>query len=49
MYSRIKKFCKKLGLNFPILADHNHQLANQLGIVRNLGIAKIAKRETFSD
>ena len=26
---------------------HNHQLANQLGIVRNLGIAKIAKRETF--
>ena len=42
-----QKFSKKLGLNFPILADHNHQLANQLGIVRNLGIAKIAKRETF--
>ena len=42
-----QKFSKKLGLNFPILADNNHQLANQLGIVRNLGIAKIAKRETF--
>jgi peroxiredoxin Q/BCP len=44
---KILALSKKLGLNFPILADHNHQLANQLGIVRNLGIAKIAKRETF--
>jgi len=42
-----QKFSEKLGLNFPILADENHQLANQLGIVRNLGITKIAKRETF--
>lgn len=42
-----QKFSEKLGLNFPILADENHQLANQLGIVRNLGIVKIAKRETF--
>ncbi len=42
-----QKFSEKLGLNFPILADHDHKLAAQLGIVRNLGIAKIAKRETF--
>jgi len=42
-----QKFSEKLGLNFPILADNNHQLASQLGIVRNLGITKIAKRETF--
>lgn len=42
-----QKFSEKLGLNFPILADNNHQLASQFGIVRNLGIAKIAKRETF--
>lgn len=42
-----QKFSEKLGLPFPILADVNHELANQFGIVRNLGITKIAKRETF--
>ena len=42
-----QKFSAKLGLPFPILADSNHQLANQFGIVRNLGITKIAKRESF--
>ena len=42
-----QKFSEKLGLNFPILADNDHQLASQFGVVRNLGIAKIAKRETF--
>ena len=42
-----QKFSEKLGLPFPILSDHDHQLANQFGVVRNLGIAKIAKRETF--
>ncbi|OTG63147.1 peroxiredoxin [Acinetobacter sp. ANC 3903] len=42
-----QKFSEKLALPFPILADHNHQLADQFGIVRNLGIIKIAKRESF--
>ena len=42
-----QKFSEKLGLNFPILADEDHKLAEQFGIVRNLGITKIAKRETF--
>ena len=42
-----QKFSEKLGLNFPILADSDHKLASQFGVVRNLGIAKIAKRETF--
>ena len=42
-----QKFLEKLGLPFPILADNNHQLAHQFGIVRNLGITKIAKRESF--
>lgn len=42
-----QQFSKKLGLNFPILADTHHQLASQLGIVRNLGLTKMAKRETF--
>lgn len=42
-----QKFSEKLGLNFPILSDDNHQLAEKFGIVRNLGIVKIAKRESF--
>lgn len=42
-----QKFSEKLGLTFPLLADHKHQLSNQLGIVRNLGIIQIAKRESF--
>ena len=42
-----QKFSKALGLPFPILADQQHKLATQLGIVRNLGILKFAKRETF--
>jgi peroxiredoxin Q/BCP len=42
-----QKFSKKLDLPFPILADNQHQLATQLGIVRHLGITKIAKRESF--
>ena len=40
-------FSKKLGLPFPILADNNGVLAGEFGIVRNLGITKIAKRESF--
>lgn len=42
-----QKFSEKLGLPFPILADNDHKLANEFGIVRNLGLAKIARRETF--
>ncbi|WP_413772771.1 peroxiredoxin [Acinetobacter sp. ANC 4169] len=42
-----QKFSEKLALPFPILADNTHQLAEQFGIVRNLGITKIAKRESF--
>lgn len=41
------QFSKKLGLKFPILADQQHQLAQQLGVVRNLGLVKFAKRESF--
>lgn len=42
-----QKFSEKLGLPFPILADNQGQLAHRFGIVRNLGITKIAKRESF--
>ena len=38
---------QKLGLPFPILADDKGELAGKFGIVRNFGIAKIAKRESF--
>ena len=42
-----QKFSDKLNLPFPILADDQGQLASKFGIVRNLGIAKFAKRESF--
>ncbi len=42
-----QQFSQKLGLPFPILSDEQHQLSKQLGIVRNLGFTKIAKRESF--
>lgn len=42
-----QKFSEKLGLPFPILADDKGELAGKFGIVRNFGIAKIAKRESF--
>ncbi|ESK37646.1 hypothetical protein P256_02079 [Acinetobacter nectaris CIP 110549] len=42
-----EKFSNKLSLPFPILVDNQNKLTAALGIVRNLGITKIAKRETF--
>lgn len=42
-----QKFSEKLGLPFPILADEKGTLASKFGIVRNLGVTKIAKRESF--
>ncbi|MEG1399218.1 MAG: peroxiredoxin [Acinetobacter sp.] len=42
-----QKFSQKLGLPFPILADEKGELAGKFGIVRNFGITKIAKRESF--
>lgn len=42
-----QKFSEKLGLPFALLADDQQQLARQLGIVKNLGFTKIAKRESF--
>ncbi|WP_324626196.1 peroxiredoxin [Acinetobacter sp. MD2(2019)] len=42
-----QKFSTKLDLPFPILADPQRTLANQFGIVRNLGFMQFAKRESF--
>ena len=41
------KFSNDLGLPFPLLADTDHQLASSFNVLRNLGITKIAKRESF--
>lgn len=40
-------FSTNLNLPFPLLADDQHQLANQFDIVRGIGALKFAKRETF--
>jgi len=42
-----KKFAEKYSLPFPLLADIDHIAANRYGVVRNMGIKKIAKRQTF--
>ena len=41
------KFSNDLGLPFPLLADTDHQLASSFNVLRNLGITKIAKRDSF--
>lgn len=42
-----QKFANELKLPFPILADNKGSLASQFGIVRDLGVIKMAKRESF--
>lgn len=41
------KFSNDLGLPFPLLADTQHQLASSFNVLRNLGITKMTKRESF--
>lgn len=42
-----KKFCANDGLNFKLLADTKHQVAEAYGSLVNLGVAKFASRHTF--
>lgn len=42
-----EKFSNDLKLPFPLLADSDHQLAQRFNVLKNFGIIKIAKRETF--
>lgn len=42
-----KKFCANDGLNFKLLADTEHQVAEAYGSLVNLGVAKFASRHTF--
>jgi peroxiredoxin Q/BCP len=42
-----KEFAEKFSLPFSLLADSTAETAEKYGVVRNLGVAKFAKRETF--
>ena len=42
-----KKFCSKEGLNFKLLADTNHKVADSYGSLTNFGVVKFAARNTF--
>lgn len=40
-------FAKKYALPFPLLADKNAEVTTRYGVLRNLGIFKVARRYTF--
>lgn len=40
-------FAKKYSLPFPLLADKNAEVTTRYGVLRNLGIFKLARRYTF--
>ena len=42
-----KKFCANDGLNFKLLADTEHKVAESYGSLTNLGVMKFAARHTF--
>lgn len=42
-----KKFAEKYHLPFPLLADTDGKTAEAYGVMTNLGIMKIAKRQSF--
>ena len=42
-----KKFAEKYHLPFPLLADIDGKIAEAYGVMTNLGVMKIAKRQSF--
>jgi thioredoxin-dependent peroxiredoxin len=42
-----KQFCAKEGLNFKLLADTAHKVTSDYGSLKNLGVVKLAARNTF--
>lgn len=42
-----KKFAEKYSLPFPLLADLGGKTAEAYGVLKNLGVTKIASRQTF--
>lgn len=41
------EFAKKYSLPFPLLADENGEVAARYGSIMNLGVMKLARRNTF--
>ena len=41
------EFAKKYSLPFPLLADTDGKVAEKYGVLNNLGVIKIAKRQSF--
>jgi thioredoxin-dependent peroxiredoxin len=42
-----RAFAQKHGLPFTLLADEGGAVASEYGVLRNFGVAKLARRETF--
>ena len=42
-----REFCRKQGLNFKLLADSEHKVAQSYGSLNNFGLVKFASRNTF--
>jgi peroxiredoxin Q/BCP len=42
-----EEFASEHSLPFSLLSDADHVVSEQYGVVRNLGVMKVAKRETF--
>ncbi len=42
-----KKFSEKYKLPFTILADEDGEIARSYGVLRNLGVTSVARRESF--
>jgi peroxiredoxin Q/BCP len=42
-----EEFAREHSLPFSLLADADHEVSEQYGVVRNLGLIKFAKRQTF--
>jgi thioredoxin-dependent peroxiredoxin len=42
-----KQFCAKEGLNFKLLSDTDHKVADMYGSIMNFGVTQVAARHTF--
>jgi len=42
-----EEFAEKYSLPFPLLSDADGEVAEKYGVLRNLGVMKLAKRQTF--
>ncbi|MBL8020305.1 MAG: peroxiredoxin [Leptospirales bacterium] len=42
-----KEFCTKEGLSFKLLSDNTYEVSRLYGSLRNMGVLKLSKRNTF--